>query len=238
MRPQPAAQDKSIHNLVAGILGVKLDEARFTEFEKELWSAKVGNKKLSAYCKNIEELRKTHGNMFKQVVEVGEDKDVLKYQKDLEFWTTKIAEFFGIDSERKQRFNNLFSMAQLHTVIDTPRSGFSSTCKWCTAENRFRSETAFYNDETGEVYNKATATCQRLPADTQRPFSGKIERYIDKLGFELAKIKAKELEGVEAEEIKVQIILEQNKFAYEESIKGKSDNEIKKVSKDNGHFLI
>ena len=224
----PPHKTNQVHNLVAGILGVKLDEARFTEFEKELWSAKVGNKKLSAYCKNIEELRKTHGNMFKQVAETGEDKDVLKYQKDLEFWTTKIAEFFGIDNERKQRFSNLFSMAQLHTVIDTPRSGFSSTCKWCTTENRFRSETAFYNDETGEVYNKATATCQRLPADTQRPFSGKIERYIDKLGYELAKIKANELEGVEAQNIHLPIILEQNAFEYEESIR---DAKIKNANK-------
>ena len=67
--------------------------------------------------------------------------------------------------------------------------------------------------------NKATATCQRLPADTQRPFSGKIERYIDKLGYELAKIKANELEGVEAQNIHLPIILEQNAFEYEESIR-------------------
>lgn len=228
----PPHKTNQIHNLVAAILGVEIDKDKFGKFENGLWIEKIGNKKLFSYCKNVEELRKTHGNLFKQVVEAGEDKDALKYQKDLEFWTTKIAEFFGIDDEHKQRFNNLFSMAQLYTIIDTPRSGFSSTCKWCTHENRFRSTTSFYNEETGEVYQKATATCQRLPADTQRPFSGKIERYIDKLGFELAKIKAAELEAVKAKAIKIPIILEQNKFAYEESIKGKSDDEIKKVSKD------
>lgn len=224
----PPHKKNQIHNFVAEILGIKLDEAKFDKFEKELWNSKIGNKKLSTYCANIEDLRKTYGNIFKQVVDTGEDKNVLKYQKDLEFWTTKIAEFFGIDDEHKQRFNNLFSMAQLHTIIDTPRSGFSSTCKWCSAENRFRSETKLYNDETGEVYNKATAICQRLPADTQRPFSGKIERYIDKLGFELAKIKARELEEVKTKEIKVSIILEQNAFEYEESIQSA---EIKKASK-------
>lgn len=241
----PPHKTNQVHNLVAGILGVKLDEAKFAEFEKELWSAKVGSKKLSAYCKNIEELRKTHGNLFKQIVEAGEDKDAVKYQEGLEFWTTKIAEFFGIDNERKQRFNNLFSMAQLHTVIDTPRSGFSSTCKWCTAENRFRSETAFYNDETGEFHKKATATCQRLPADTQRPFSGKIERYIDKLGFELAKIKANELEGLEAQNIHLPIILEQNAFEYEESIRSakiknankKANEKLDKALKNNQKSL-
>ncbi|NLU34197.1 MAG: type II-B CRISPR-associated RNA-guided endonuclease Cas9/Csx12 [Wolinella succinogenes] len=227
----PPHKTNQVHNLVAGILGVKLDEAKFAAFEKELWSAKVGNKKLSAYCKNIEELRKTHGNTFKIDIEELRKKDPAELSKEekaklrltddviLNEWSQKIANFFDIDDKHRQRFNNLFSMAQLHTVIDTPRSGFSSTCKWCTAENRFRSETAFYNDETGEVYNKATATCQRLPADTQRPFSGKIERYIDKLGFKLAKIKAKELEGVEAKEIRVPIILEQNAFEYEESLR-------------------
>lgn len=227
----PPHKKNQIHNLVAGILGVKLDEAKFAEFEKELWSAKVGNKKLSAYCKNIEELRKTHGNTFKIDIEELRKKDPAELSKEekaklrltddviLNEWSQKIANFFDIDDKHRQRFNNLFSMAQLHTVIDTPRSGFSSTCKWCTAENRFRSETDFDNDETGEMYNKPMATCQRLPADTQRPFSGKIERYIDKLGYELAKIKAKELEGMEAKEIKVPIILEQNAFEYEESLR-------------------
>ena len=214
----PPHKNNQIHNLVAGILGKAITKEQFEAFENELWNVKFGNKKLSSYCKNIEELRKSNGNLFKQIVEMGEDKEVQKYQKDLNEWVRKIGEFFNIEEPYRARFNNLFSMAQLHTIIDTTRSGFNATCKWCSSENQYRGATKIEIDEqTGEI--TTNANCQRLPADTQRPFSGKIERYIDKLGYEIAKVKAKELEGIEADVIDLKIILEQNAFAYEESIR-------------------
>ncbi len=214
----PPHKNNQIHNLVAGILGKPITKEQFEAFESELWNVKFGNKKLSSYCKNIEELRKSNGNLFKQIVEIGEDKEVQKYQKELNEWVREIGEFFTIEESYRTRFNNLFSMAQLHTIIDTTRSGFNATCKWCSCENQYRAATKIEIDEqTGEI--TTNANCQRLPADTQRPFSGKIERYIDKLGYEVAKVKAKELEGVKAETIDLKIILEQNAFAYEESIR-------------------
>lgn len=214
----PPHKNNQIHNLVAGILGKSIAKEQFETFETKLWNVKFGNKKLSSYCKNIEELRKSNGNLFKQIVEMGEDKEVQKYQKDLNGWVRKIGEFFNIEEPYRTRFNNLFSMAQLHTIIDTTRSGFNATCKWCGSENQYRAATKIeINEQTGEVITNAN--CQRLPADTQRPFSGKIERYIDKLGYEIAKVKAKELEDIEADVIDLKIILEQNAFAYEESIR-------------------
>lgn len=226
----PPYKNNQIHNLVAGILGVKIDAEKFKEFENELWNAKFGNKKLSSYCKNIEELRKSHGNLFKSYVEElfsEEKKEFTKEElkekklldeKVLNEWVKKIGDFFDIEEKYRTRFNNHFSMAQLHTIIDTKRSGFNSTCRWCSAENQYRASTNIeVNSETGEVITNAN--CQRLPADTQRPFSGKIERYIDKLGYEIAKIKAKEIQNIEDEKIDLKIILEQNKFEYEESIR-------------------
>jgi len=229
----PPYKNNQIHNLIAGILGVKIEADKFASFEKERWNnkdIKVNRSTLSSYCKNIEELRKSHGNLFKFYIEEifsKEDEKLTKEQiKDkkfldlnvLEEWVNKIGEFFDIDNTKRTRFNNHFSMAQLHTIIDTKRSGFNSTCKWCSAENQWRSSTSMeINQETGEVFKNANA--QRLPADTQRPFSGKIERYIDKLGYEIAKIKAKELTKIEDKNIKLQIILEQNAFEYEESIR-------------------
>ncbi|KFL33715.1 MULTISPECIES: type II-B CRISPR-associated RNA-guided endonuclease Cas9/Csx12 [unclassified Sulfurospirillum] len=214
----PPHKNNQIHNLVAGILGKPIAKERFEAFENELWNVKFGNKKLSSYCKNIEEFRKSNGNLFKQIVELGEDKEVQKYQKELNEWVRKIGEFFNIETPYRARFNNLFSMAQLHTIIDTTRSGFNATCKWCSCENQYRASTRIEIDEqTGEI--TTNANCQRLPADTQRPFSGKIERYIDKLGYEIAKVKAKELEGIKEDTIDLKIILEQNAFAYEESIR-------------------
>jgi len=214
----PPHKNNQIHNLVAGILGKPITKEQFETFETKLWNVKFGNKKLSSYCKNIEELRKSNGNLFKQIVEMGEDKEVQKYQKDLNEWVRKIGEFFNIEEPYRARFNNLFSMAQLHPIIDTTRSGFNATCKWCSSENQYRAATKIeINEQTGEV--TTNANCQRLPADTQRPFSGKIERYIDKLGYEIAKVKAKELEDIEADVLDLKIILEQNAFAYEESIR-------------------
>lgn len=213
----PPYKNNQIHNLIAGILGVKISSEQFADFETKLWNAKFGNKKLVSYCKNVEELRKSHGNLFKQIVE-SDDKEVQKYQKDLEEWTKKIGEFFNIEEKYRARFNNLFSLAQLYTIIETKRSGFNSTCKWCADENQYRASTKIeINTQTGEV--TTNANCQRLPADTQRPFSGKIERYIDKLGYEIAKLKAKELENIKDKKIDLKIILEQNAFEYEESIR-------------------
>ncbi|KIM05651.1 MAG: hypothetical protein KN64_02135 [Sulfurovum sp. AS07-7] len=225
----PPYKNNQIHNLVAEILGVKIDADKFLSFKTELWNAKFGNKKLSSYCKNIEELRKSRNNFKSYIEELfsKEDKELSKEeQKDkklldikvLNEWVEKIGEFFKIEEKYRARFNNHFSMAQLHTTIDTKRKGFNSTCKWCSEENRYRASTNIeINSETGEVITNAN--CQRLPADTQRPFSGKIERYIDKLGYEIAKIKAKELETIEDKKIDLKIILEQNAFEYEESIR-------------------
>lgn len=226
----PPYKNNQIHNLIAGILGVKIEADKFTLFEKELWNIKFGNKKLVSYCKNIEEFRKSHGNLFKSYIEEltkKEPKELSKEEKSdfnlllqstLYEWTNKIGDFFGIEEKYRARFNNHFSMAQLYTIIETKRSGFNSTCKWCTAENQYRTTTSMeINQETGEVFKNANA--QRLPADTQRPFSGKIERYIDKLGYEIAKVKAKEIENISDYEIKLQIVLEQNAFEYEESIR-------------------
>jgi CRISPR system subtype II-B RNA-guided endonuclease Cas9/Csx12 len=226
----PPYKNNQIHNLVAGILGIKITAEQFLEFENKLWNKKFGNKKLSSYCKNIEELRKSHGNLFKSYIEelFKEDKKSFskEEQKDkkllnekvLNEWVEEIGKFFSIEEKYRARFNNHFSMAQFHTIIDTKRSGFNSTCKWCSAENQYRTSTNVeINSDTGEVNTNANA--QRLPADTQRPFSGKIERYIDKLGYEIAKIKAKEIEEIDDKKIDLKIILEQNAFEYEESIR-------------------
>ncbi len=245
----PPYKNNQIHNLVAGILGRAITEEQFKKFEIELWNVKFGARKLSSFCKNIEELRKSHGNLFKSYIEELTKKELKELSKEeqsdkkfldekiLNEWTNKIGVFFGIEEKYRERFNNHFSMAQLHTIIDTKRSGFNSTCKWCSSENQWRSIT---NKEHFELFRKNTgekidlnetfdedkhikvfknANAQRLPADTQRPFSGKIERYIDKLGYEIAKVKAKEIENIQDNEIKLQIVLEQNAFEYEESIR-------------------
>jgi len=226
----PPYKNNQIHNLVAGILGVKIDSEQFLKFETELWNVKFGARKLSSYCKNIEELRKSHGNLFKSYIEELSKDDKKEFSKEeqkdkktldsevLNEWVKKIGEFFDIEQKYQARFTNHFSFAQLYTIIDTKRSGFNSTCQWCSRENQYRASTNIeINQESGEVITNAN--CQRLPADTQRPFSGKIERYIDKLGYEIAKIKAKELGDSEDTKINLKIILEQNAFEYEESIR-------------------
>lgn len=226
----PPYKNNQIHNLIAGILGKKINPQDFEAFETNLWNVKFGNKKLVSYCKNIEELRKSHGNSFKLYVEDISKKDDKELTKDeikdkkildetvLNEWVAKIGDFFGIEENYRTRFNNHFSMAQLYTIIETKRSGFNSTCKWCSEENQYRTSTNIeVNTQTGEI--STNANCQRLPADTQRPFSGKIERYIDKLGYEIAKIKAKELHNIQDKKIDLKIILEQNAFEYEESIR-------------------
>ncbi|MBD3842560.1 MAG: type II-B CRISPR-associated RNA-guided endonuclease Cas9/Csx12, partial [Campylobacterales bacterium] len=239
----PPYKNNQIHNLVAGILGVKISVEQFAKFESELWNKKFKNGKLSSYCKNIEELRKSYGNLFKSYIEELFKEDRKEFSKEeqsdkklldikvLNEWVEKIGEFFGIEQEYRGRFANHFSFAQLHTIVDTKRSGFNSTCKWCSSENQYRASTNIeINQETGEI--SSNANCQRLPADTQRPFSGKIERYLDKLGYEIAKIKAAEIASIDDSVIKLYVVLEQNRFEYEESIRSAKIKNANKKSKD------
>ncbi len=239
----PPYKANQLHNLVAEILGVKLDSDKFETFKETVWQSKIGAKKIVNYCKDIEELRKSHGNLFKVYTEEIKNKEsktlTSQEKKDkglldtkfLERVVEKISKFFEIEEKYQARFFNYFSMAQLYSIIETKTSGFNKTCKWCSLENQFRTTTHIEIDpESGEVITNAN--CQRLPSDTQRPFSGKIERYIDKLGYEIAKLKYKELEKLDAETIMIPIILEQNSFEYEESIRGAEIKNANKKSND------
>ncbi len=78
----PPYKNNQIHNLVAGILGIAITEEQFEKFETELWNMKFGNKKLLSYCKNIEELRKSHGNLFKSYIEELFKKDGKELSKE------------------------------------------------------------------------------------------------------------------------------------------------------------
>jgi CRISPR system subtype II-B RNA-guided endonuclease Cas9/Csx12 len=224
----PPYKNNEIHNLVASILGVRISKDQLESFITTLWEKKFGRTTLKGYCKQLEELRKSHGNTFKVYIEQLETKEASKCTKEekkdgqllgkIDILSEAIGGFFTIEPLKRSRFANPFSLAQLYTILETQRSGFNKTCRWCSTENQFRAETNTFTDEdTGEV--TTYAHCQRLPADTQRPFSGKIERYLDKLGYELAKLKSKELQHSQDNEVKLTIILEQNSFAYEESIR-------------------
>lgn len=249
----PPHKSKQLHNLVSGVLGFEISEDKLgfndkkkdeKNFNETLWNPKSG-KKLKTYCEKIEKARKSVGNRFKKLSEIIleledeklDDKDkkfkktIQALNKELPLVIKTLQDFFRLDDHQIKWFNNLFSLAQLYTILETQRKGFNKTCQWCTVENRYRSTVKTHNEITGEVYKKLTANCQRLPADTQRPFSGKIGKYINKLGYEIAKIKARELQNSEDKEINLKIILEQNSFAYEESVSGADNKSIKKVAK-------
>ncbi|MGP1561245.1 MAG: type II-B CRISPR-associated RNA-guided endonuclease Cas9/Csx12 [Helicobacteraceae bacterium] len=243
----PPYKNNQLHSLVGSCLGIRLEPEMLKNFEKDLWSARLGTKtlgyKLSAYCKKLEDLRSLYGNDFKAKIEAGakdgkkddDDKKIEALKNALGFWVGKIAEFFGIDAARAQSFSNFFSMAQLYNIVENSRSGFNSTCKYCSAENAFRMQRI----QVAPGYGAAkpfSALCQRLPSNTQRPFSGKIERYLDKLAFELARIKRQEILAAHrsgalsaGKSLELKIILEQNEFEYEASIR---DAKIKDAKKD------
>ena len=229
-------------NLVGGdgSLGEKL-LACWKKYEKV-----KGNSTLRSLCQMLEEARKEQGNGFKsgfyniygQLEGSGGSGGMWetlaeasrhckpKEKEEKEYWryvqnTVAVVDYLqrniGLTDAQAQRICNPFSLAQLYNLIETEVDGFTATTLAAHKENLWRMSGA--ESEKG-------AQCSRLPADAARPFDGVLRRALDRQAWELTKLIVQTVKtGLKAQDpstdkqADITLLIEQNKFAFTESLR-------------------
>ena len=227
----PPKKEKILNRLIGNIMGKDLNEGQFEAFKNECWLVKVdGRSTLRGLCKTVEDNRKNHGNLYNErlrrikyrVEQLGEkptsfkkdEKDIWRsFEKSLKA-ATAIANYFKQSEEQQSKYNNPFSMAQLYTLLETQRHGFSSTTLAAHAENYWRMGS--YKDEEGNDITR----CARLPADAVRPFDGVLKRVLEHQAYRIGLLKAEQIKSsaVEKSEINIVVLAEENRFSFSEEL--------------------
>lgn len=225
----PPSKTKITNRLIGNVLGCELSADGLERFKENVWLARVPNMRTStvrSICKKVEEVRKSYGNSFnyelqKITYRIQNDSKAEKLLKgtDKEIWDVhnkamKTAEFIanklGHNKDQANLYSNSFSMAQLYTILETDRHGFSKISVAAHNETAWRMQTEF------SVDGKKSARCTRLAADSVRPFDGILRRILDRQAYEIANLKISQLNGLnlEGQEILVPIIAEENRFEF------------------------
>jgi hypothetical protein len=123
-----------------------------------------------------------------------------------------------VEKDNLKRVINIFK--QTYEILFKDLGGFNKTCKHCTSENSIRS------DEKQTI-------AKRLLSDVAKPIDGMLDMMLDRLSFEI-------VQNISKDDIKdidnLEILLEQNRFEFEESlntIKRANNNQIKKYKNEN-----
>ncbi len=217
----PPMKKRILDILVGNLFG--LDQGFGKHFRENLWLEKLSAKSRSTMkstCGAIEECRKDLGNEFNiafQTVLSGREydsKDVTRKLKSIIERIDQVKTFLAagnIPNAVISRVCNPYSLAQLYTLIETERNGFSNTCISIHLENQWRMTDP---DDNG-------AQCSRLPADAVRPFDGVLRKVLQRQAHELALLSMKELKEkvlVRDSRIDMSVIVEENKFAFSASL--------------------
>ena len=233
----PPSKEKIKHRLVGNVLSCEFTKKGLNSFINTIWNAKVvGNSRLKNLCKAVEEQRKKQGNAYKLLLSrityrIQQDPTQEKKLKgdEKEIWLAnqkalQAAEFISKQLEHNAaqyaRYANSFSMAQLYTLLETDRHGFSKTSLVAHEENAWRMQ-----DVTLE--NGATsARCSRLVADSVRPFDGILRRTLERQAYEIASLKEQQIKNANlaGKSILVPLIAEENKFEFSLGLAGIKKN--------------
>jgi hypothetical protein len=123
-----------------------------------------------------------------------------------------------VEKDNLKRVINIFK--QTYEILFKDLGGFNKTCKHCTSENSIRS------DEKQTI-------AKRLLSDVAKPIDGMLDMMLDRLAFEIAQnITINDIKGID----NLEILLEQNRFEFEESlntIKRANNSSIKKYKNEN-----
>jgi Zn-finger nucleic acid-binding protein len=153
------------------------------------------------------------------------DKNFLELKNILKDKNTYLQDIVCVDEKNFKRVINIFK--QTYEILFKELGGFNKTCKCCTIENAIRSDKKL----TIRSDEKLTIA-KRLLSDVAKPIDGMLDMMLDRLAYEIS-------ENITQDDIKdcenFEILLEQNKFEFEESlntIKRANNPQIKKFDKD------
>lgn len=146
------------------------------------------------------------------------NKNFLDLKQILKDKNTYLDEIESVDESNLKRVINIFK--QTYEILFKELGGFNKTCKHCTIENALRSD-------------ESLTIGKRLLSDVAKPIDGMLDMMLDRLAFEISEnIDEKDIKDIE----KLEILLEQNRFEFEENlntIKRANDSSIKKYKREN-----
>lgn len=234
----PPRIQKILPFLIADILRCDTHEAE--DFVERVWTMPVGGRRtVKSACKFIEETRKDLGLLFNREYkealtrnqrglprEEG-DKPLLDVAKLVDVVSQTIAEAMEQDESVRQKYANPFSLAQLYTLLEVQRSGFSSISVAARLENSWRNRMVTTTVDGKDV---TCANAVRLPADSVRPFDGVTRKVLDRQAYEVSKVildVVKHQKTSPGELLHIPLLVEQNRFAFDLSL-----SELKRVKNE------
>ena len=225
----PPRKKRIMHQLVGQILGLSgMTQEELQDLRENVWIARIGRSSVRAMAKSVEQTRKKYGNFFGVLAErvrakeaKGEkiggkdsEKEIQSALLKAEAAANAIANYLGQGDAEKGRYDNPFSIAQLYTILETERHGFSRCSLAAHKENSWRMQMVETED------GKESARCSRLTVDVARPFDGVLRRIIERQAKEIARLKIDHLKekATSKKHVLVPIIIEENRFAFTQDL--------------------
>lgn len=219
----PPMKNKVLDILIGNLFCADAEVGKL--IQKHWRSRIVNNSSLASICRSIETVRKDFGNefngLYRQALKnqniknkpTAENKIFLSIADKIQIVGDFLHNELHLSKEQVSRVSNPYSLAQLFTLIETERHGFTNTSLAAHLENAWRMSNA------GEVELGAQAS--RLPADTVRPFDGSLRRLIDRQSWEVAKLATQSIKNEVATQntkIDLSILIEENRFEFSASL--------------------
>ena len=174
-----------------------------------------GNLTLLGFFRKTYENYKSYQNSFYKLLldefEKPQTKEIKNFYKNIDKVLEVLNKFknFKLNSQKEniKRVANI--IIQTYSILFKDIKGFNKTCKSCTIENSKRS------DEENPI-------AKRILSDVSKPIDGMLDMVLDRIAFEISEeINIKDIDELE-------IILEQNRFKFEEDLAKIKDKTIKK----------
>lgn len=198
---------------IFGLGKIELDNKVGEDIESWLKSLRV-----ESHCRSCAQAQKRYRGELKQRIDYGLDKELNKLDKHSKEHSKKIAQSIWPDTEdsvllerKAEKFNSVFSFAQIYNIAFAERNGFSGTCPACSLDN----------SERMRVDDKDRAHAARLPALSIRLIDGVVMRICEILSHRIAQSCWEDIKDglVQSDhKICIPLIMEQNRFAFEPSL--------------------
>ena len=212
------------------LIGVTDETGQEAIMALEKWLGRFAIKTKTLECAK---LQRKHGNWLKTNIDIAlsqrkAGEELVKVVDDVENKAEKMAKEIGSalnNNITSERFNSVFTFGQIHNIVYDSRSGNAKNCPCCSLDNQARMART----------NEDLVFSARLPGYIARPFDGAIHKLLDANARAIAKAKWGQIEksGIHEGEIVIPIIIEQNRFDFEENLDRKKGRRPSRRSLEN-----
>jgi len=174
---------------------------------------------LGFFRKTYDDYKKYQNSFYKLLLdeyEKQQTKEMKSFYKNIDKVLEILNKFkdFNSNSQKEniKRVANI--IIQTYSILFKDINGFNKTCKHCTIENSKRSK-------------EENPITKRLLSDVSKPIDGMLDMVLDRIAFEIS-------EEIDIDNIdELEIILEQNRFKFEENLALIKGKKVKKREENN-----